>query len=69
MRTVVLPCRAQIDALQQQLQEEAAARKKMEEEMKRSFMRGQAHSLFLACTGTACLAATATGGRQVLVGY
>lgn len=34
-------CRAQIEGLQQQLQEEAEARNRMEEEMKRSFMRGE----------------------------
>jgi hypothetical protein len=33
-------CRAQLESLQAQLQEEAEARNKMEEEMKRSFMRG-----------------------------
>jgi hypothetical protein len=37
---VLVHCRAEIDVLQAQLQEEAAARNKMEEEMKRSFMRG-----------------------------
>lgn len=34
-------CRSQIEGLQQQLQEEAEARNRMEEEMKRSFMRGE----------------------------
>lgn len=33
--------RGEIEALQQQLQQEAAARNKMEEEMKRAFMRGE----------------------------
>jgi hypothetical protein len=33
-------CRSEIEALQEQLQQEAAARNRMEEEMKRAFMRG-----------------------------
>lgn len=33
-------CRGEIEALQEQLQQEAAARNRMEEDMKRAFMRG-----------------------------
>jgi hypothetical protein len=33
-------CRAEVEALQEQLQQEAAARNRMEEDMKRAFMRG-----------------------------